>query len=110
MEALKNAIGMGGDEQKQANQQSQGGLGSIGDKLNTAAVGGSLGRNTAGIDLRDLSCRVTLKSHVIAVPDATTDHGLGQSQKTNDAAVDQADNEQISEFLRSQCKSNTGKT
>lgn len=109
METLKNAMGMGGDEQKQANQQSEGGLGGIGDKLNAAGVGGPPGGNTAGMDLQDLSCRATLKSHVIAVPDAITDHGLGQSQKTIDAAVDQADDEQISELLRSQCRSNAGK-
>ncbi|KAI4127605.1 MAG: hypothetical protein LQ347_004529 [Umbilicaria vellea] len=104
-------MGVGGDEQKQANQESEGGLGGIGDKLNAAGVGGRLGGNTAGMDLRvqDSSCRVTLKSRVIAVPDAITDHGLGQSQKTMEHAVDQADNEQISEFLRSQCKSNAGK-
>ena len=52
---------------------------------------------------------VILNLHTIAGSDAIQDHGLGQSQNTVDAAVDQADNEQISEFLRSQCKSNTGK-
>lgn len=111
MEALKNAVGMGGDgdEQKRAKQPSQGGLGGIGDKLNTAAGGGTPAGKNEGMDLRDAFGRTMLKCHTIAVSGTTQDHGLGQSQNPAHAAVDQADNEQISEFLRSQCRSNTGK-
>lgn len=115
MDALKNAVGMGGDDsanqqsanQQSANQQSQGGLGGIGDKVKAAAA--SLGGKNEGMNLYDAFYQVVLKCYTVTVADATHDHGLGQSQKTVDAAVDQADNEQISDFLRSQCKSNSGK-
>ena len=115
MEALKDDVGMGGDDQQSANQQSanqqsQGGLGGIGDKLKAAAASlASLGGKNEGMDLCDASYQVVLKCYTVTVSDATHDHSLGQSQKTVDAAVDQADNEQISDFLRSQCKSNSGK-
>ena len=52
MDTLKNAVGMGGDDQKGSNQQSQGGLGGIGDKLNVAAVGASLGGKNESMALR----------------------------------------------------------
>ena len=107
MDTLKKAVGMGGDDQK---SESQGGLGGIGDKLNAAAVGGSLGGKNEGMALRNVSLRVMLNYHAVAVPDAIQGHGLGQSQNQVDAAVDQADREQISEFLRSKCQSNSEKT
>ena len=51
MESLKNAVGMSGDDQNQTDQQNQGGLGGIGDKLNAAAVGDSSSGKSKGTGL-----------------------------------------------------------
>lgn len=41
--------------------------------------------------------------------DAVQQYGLGQGPQDNESAIEQAKDEQISDFIRGQYKSNTGK-
>ncbi|KAI9877499.1 MAG: hypothetical protein M1830_003760 [Pleopsidium flavum] len=108
MDALKNAVGMGGNGQQnsgnqqgsavnQSTEQKQGGgfLGGIGDKFNSAAGGGR--ESEKNEDYLDKGI------------DAIQQYGLGQGAQDNESAVEQAKDEQISDFIRGQYKSKSGK-
>jgi len=104
MDSLKNAVGLGGDSnnaneqsQGQSGEQKEGGgfLGGIGNKLNSAAGGGR--ESEKNEDYLDKGV------------DAVQQYGLGQGPQDNESAVEQAKDEQISDFIRSQYKSSTGK-
>ncbi|KZF24759.1 hypothetical protein L228DRAFT_245763 [Xylona heveae TC161] len=99
MDALKNAVGMGsnnenGEQQPQSSKQSGGFLGGLGDKINSAAGGGK--ESEKDEDLLDKGV------------DAFQQYALGQGPQDNESAVEQAKDEQISDFIRSQYKSTTG--
>ena len=122
---------MGGDdsnkkpveETTQTGEQSSGGggfLGGIGDKLNSAAGGGKESeknedyldkgkhwRDTFYASLPDDSSRA---SSLTAPPgvDMVQQYGFGAGDQSNESAVEQAKDEQISDFLRGQYKSKTG--
>ncbi|KAI9818111.1 MAG: hypothetical protein M1827_000736 [Pycnora praestabilis] len=101
MDSLKNAIGMGNDNTQNqqpttGEQKGSGGfLGGIGDKLNTAAGGGK--ESEKNEDLLDKGV------------DAVQQYGLGQGPQDNESAVEQAKDEQISDYIRDQYHSQAGK-
>ncbi|KAI9671557.1 MAG: hypothetical protein M1817_003609 [Caeruleum heppii] len=108
MDSLKNMIGGGGNnETNQGNaqqggapptEQKQGGggfLGGIGDKLNSAAGGGK--ESEKNEDYLDKGV------------DMVQERVFGQGVQDNESAVEQAKDEQISDFIRGQYKSQTGK-
>ncbi|KAF1360264.1 hypothetical protein EJ07DRAFT_116922 [Lizonia empirigonia] len=79
-------------------QQQQGGggfLGGIGDKLNSAAGGGR--ESEKNEDYLDKGV------------DFVQEKFLGQGPQDNESAVEQAKDEQISDFIRGQYKTTTGK-
>ncbi|KAL2044685.1 hypothetical protein N7G274_002459 [Stereocaulon virgatum] len=82
----------------QQNQNSGGGgggfLGGIGDKLNSAAGGGR--ESEKNEDYLDKGI------------DAIQQYGLGQGDQSNESAVEQAKDEQISDFIRGKYKDMTG--
>ncbi|OAL53230.1 hypothetical protein IQ07DRAFT_597560 [Pyrenochaeta sp. DS3sAY3a] len=83
-------------QQPSSNQQSSGGfLGGIGDKLNSAAGGGK--ESEKNEDYLDKGV------------DYVQEKFLGQGPQDNESAVEQAKDEKISDFIRSQYKSTTGK-
>ncbi|MCJ1427979.1 hypothetical protein MMC29_005886 [Sticta canariensis] len=103
MESLKNAVGLGGDkpaegaQQGQSTGQGEGGggfLGSIGNKINSAAGGGKESEKNEDY----------LDKGVDYVQQA-----LGQGDQSNETAAEQFKDEQISDMLRSQYKSVSGK-
>ncbi|CAO2648956.1 Nn.00g099050.m01.CDS01 [Neocucurbitaria sp. VM-36] len=79
-----------------ANDKSSGGgfLGGIGDKLNSAAGGGK--ESEKNEDYLDKGV------------DFVQEKFLGQGAQDNESAVEQAKDEQISDFLRGQYKTTTG--
>ncbi|EHY52549.1 hypothetical protein HRR83_006959 [Exophiala dermatitidis] len=107
MDQLKGALNSftGGDqeqkqqvpgEQTQQGSSSGGGfLGGLGDKLNSAAGGGK--ESEKNEDYLDKGV------------DFVQEKFLGQGPQDNESAVEQAKDEQISDFIRSQYKSATGK-
>ncbi|ROW07026.1 hypothetical protein VPNG_06627 [Cytospora leucostoma] len=93
MDFVKNLTG-GGNEQQQG-QQTQKSGGGFTDKLNSLAGGGAQGeKNEDGLDKG---------------VDWVQEHVLGQGDQSNESAVEQAKDEQISDFVRRQYKSTTGK-
>ncbi|PSK55335.1 hypothetical protein B9Z65_2724 [Elsinoe australis] len=103
MDFVKNLAGGSNNEQGQQQQQSssgeqkQGGggfLGGIGDKINTAAGGGR--ESEKNEDYLDKGV------------DFVQEKFLGQGPQDNESAVEQAKDEQISDFIRGQYKSTTG--
>ncbi|KAL9128980.1 MAG: hypothetical protein Q9217_002455 [Psora testacea] len=105
MDFVKKAMGGGdnnntqqGQKTEQGNQQSSGGgggfLGGIGNKLNSAAGGGQEGEKNE--DMLDKGV------------DAVQQYVFKQGDQSNESAVEQAKDEQISDFIRSQYKSTTG--
>ncbi|KAF2133937.1 hypothetical protein P153DRAFT_372462 [Dothidotthia symphoricarpi CBS 119687] len=76
-------------------QQSGGFLGGIGDKLNSAAGGGR--ESEKNEDYLDKGV------------DFVQEKFMGQGPQDNESAVEQAKDEQISDFIRGQYKSTTGK-
>ncbi|KAL2438752.1 hypothetical protein ABEF95_013648 [Exophiala dermatitidis] len=110
MDQLKGALNSftgGNQEQKQQvpgeqGQQGQQGsssggsfLGGLGDKLNSAAGGGK--ESEKNEDYLDKGV------------DFVQEKFLGQGPQDNESAVEQAKDEQISDFIRNQYKSTTGK-
>ncbi|KAF1943616.1 hypothetical protein EJ02DRAFT_453093 [Clathrospora elynae] len=76
-------------------QKSSGGfLGGIGDKLNSAAGGGK--ESEKNEDYLDKGV------------DLFQEHVMGAGSQNNESAVEQAKDEQISDFIRKQYKSTTG--
>ncbi|MCJ1253055.1 hypothetical protein MMC24_000862 [Lignoscripta atroalba] len=108
MDSIKNAMGMGGNNNAQnqstqkipqggSEQSSSGGggfLGGIGDKFNSAAGGGK--ESEKNEDYLDKGI------------DMVQQYGLGGGAQNNESAVEQAKDEQISDFIRGQYKSNVG--
>ncbi|KAL8825830.1 MAG: hypothetical protein Q9191_004177 [Dirinaria sp. TL-2023a] len=100
MDSLKNAVGLGENNSNQAPSEKQesgsggGFLGGIGDKLNSAAGGGK--ESEKNEDLLDKGV------------DMVQQYGMGQGDQSNESAVEQAKDEQISDFIRKQYKSTTG--
>ncbi|KAI9704129.1 MAG: hypothetical protein M1836_006990 [Candelina mexicana] len=103
MDSLKGMMGGGNKEQTgstqhpaSGEQKSSGGfLGGIGNKLNAAAGGGP--ESEKNEDYLDKGV------------DYVQEHIMGQGPQNNESAVEQAKDEQISDFIRGQYKSTTGK-
>ncbi|KAI4166520.1 MAG: hypothetical protein LQ343_007985 [Gyalolechia ehrenbergii] len=101
MDALKNAVGMGGGENKPEGQAGQQGSeqgssgGGLMDKFNSMAGGGKESEKKEdyldkGIDL-------------------VQEKVFGQGPQDNESAIEQAKDEQMSDFIRGKYKSSTGK-
>ena len=113
MDALKNMAGMGNNSSNETpnnsenpvsnTEQSSGGgggggggfLSGIGDKINSAAGGGK--ESEKNEDYLDKGI------------DAIQQYGMGQGKQDNESAIEQAKDEQISDFIRGQYKSASGK-
>ncbi|KNG49099.1 hypothetical protein DDE82_003740 [Stemphylium lycopersici] len=83
-----------GSGQQQSSSGSGGFLGGIGDKLNSAAGGGK--ESEKNEDYLDKGV------------DFVQEKFMGQGPQDNESAVEQAKDEQISDFIRGQYKSATG--
>lgn len=100
MDALKNIIG-GSSSQSQSNTQntqsteSSGLAGGLLNKVNNMAGGGEQGEKNE--DMLDKGI------------DLIQQHVLKQGDQSNESAVEQATDEQISDFIRGQYKNATGK-
>ncbi|KAL1858423.1 hypothetical protein Plec18167_006943 [Paecilomyces lecythidis] len=101
MDALKNiAGGLGGGEnqnQQGSSDSKQGGgdlLSNLGNKINSAAGGGK--ESEKNEDYLDKGV------------DLVQEKVLHQGPQDNESAIEQAKDEQISDFIRSQYKSKTG--
>jgi hypothetical protein len=121
MDFVKNLTGGGnnnnaGEGQQQASgseQKSEGGfLGGIGDKLNNAAGGGAQGeKNEDGLDKGESIAQVAPHCkhwHLSTGVDFVQEKFLGQGAQNDENAVEQAKDEQISDFIRGQYKTTTG--
>ncbi|KAL8647645.1 MAG: hypothetical protein Q9210_005429 [Variospora velana] len=89
MDALKNAVGMGGGENKPAEGQATGQSSSGGgfmDKLNSAAGGGK--ESEAKEDYLDKGI------------DMVQEKFMGGGPQDNESAIEQAKDEQMSDFIR----------
>ncbi|KAI9724530.1 MAG: hypothetical protein M1812_000598 [Candelaria pacifica] len=103
MDSLKGMMGGGNKEQTgnvqqpaSGEQKSSGGfLSGIGNKMNAAAGGGP--ESEKNEDYLDKGV------------DYVQEHFMGQGPQNNESAVEQAKDEQISDFIRGQYKSTTGK-
>ncbi|KAK5064228.1 hypothetical protein LTR84_000061 [Exophiala bonariae] len=106
MDQLKGALGsFGGGNNQNQGQQQQGGqqsssggggfLDGIGNKLNAAAGGGP--ESEKNEDYLDKGV------------DFVQEKFLGQGPQNNESAAEQAKDEQISDFIRGQYKTQTGK-
>ncbi|KAL9582588.1 MAG: hypothetical protein Q9212_003208 [Teloschistes hypoglaucus] len=97
MDSLKNAMGMGGGEKKpegQAPEQGSSGGGFM-DKVNSMAGGGK--ESEKNEDYLDKGI------------DMVQEKILGQGPQDNESAIEQAKDEQMSDFIRGQYKSASGK-
>ncbi|KIX00410.1 uncharacterized protein Z518_10549 [Rhinocladiella mackenziei CBS 650.93] len=100
MDQLKGALGSfaGSNENKEGGHQGSSGggnfLGGLGDKLNSAAGGGKEGEKNE--DMLDKGV------------DYVQEKFLKQGPQDNESAIEQAKDEQISDFIRDQYKSATG--
>lgn len=127
MDFVKNAMS-GGNQRENNNQQGQsaqsseqnsaggGFLGGISDKLNSAAGGGKESeKNEDYLDKGQQHLIFLLKPLQLLTAtfgvgvDAVQQYGLGQGPQDNESAVEQAKDEQISDFIRGKYKSTTGK-
>jgi hypothetical protein len=121
MDFVKNLTGGGNNnagegQQQQASgseQKSEGGfLGGIGDKLNNAAGGGAQGeKNEDGLDKGESIAQTAPRYkcwHLSAGVDYVQEKFLGQGPQNDENAVEQAKDEQISDFIRGQYKTTTG--
>ncbi|KAI9749004.1 MAG: peptide-N4-(N-acetyl-beta- glucosaminyl)asparagine amidase, partial [Chaenotheca gracillima] len=78
-------------------EQKQGGggfLGGIGDKINSAAGGGKESEKN--------------EDYVDKGVDYVQENVMGQGKQDNESAIEQAKDEQISDFIRGKYKSQTG--
>ncbi|KAL9612819.1 MAG: hypothetical protein Q9167_002602 [Letrouitia subvulpina] len=90
MDSLKNAVGLGGGENKeQSSEQSSSGGGFM-DKVNSMAGGGK--ESEAKEDYLDKGI------------DAFQEKVLGQGPQNNESAIEQAKDEQMSDFIRSKVR------
>ena len=107
MDFVKNAMGGGNNNNNEnagQNQQSSGSeqqksdggfLGGIGNKLNNAAGGGAEGEKK--------------EDYLDKGVDYVQENFLGQGKQDNESAIEQAKDEQISDFIRGQYKGVSGK-
>ncbi|KAI4217691.1 MAG: hypothetical protein LQ351_000287 [Letrouitia transgressa] len=93
MDSLKNAVGLGGENKEQSSEQSSSGGGFM-DKVNSLAGGGK--ESEAKEDYLDKGI------------DVIQEKVLGQGPQDNESAIEQAKDEQMSDFIRSKYKSATG--
>jgi hypothetical protein len=128
MDFVKNAMGGGNNNNNNENagqnqqssgseqQKSDGGfLGGIGNKLNNAAGGGAEGEKKEDYLDKGTQCPSWLPRLTIADPsllagvDYVQENFLGQGKQDNESAIEQAKDEQISDFIRGQYKGVSGK-
>lgn len=96
-ETISSFTGGGSNNQQQSGEQKQQGggvLGGLGDKLNSAAGGGK--ESEKNEDMLDKGI------------DFVQEKFLGQGPQDNESAIEQAKDEQISDFIRDKYKSTTG--
>ncbi|KAK2614903.1 hypothetical protein N8I77_001693 [Diaporthe amygdali] len=95
MDFVKNLAGGNKDGQQQEQQGEQKSEGGFMSKLNNMAGGGAAGeKKEDGLDKG---------------VDWVQENVLGQGKQDNESAVEQAKDEQISDFIRGQYKNTTGK-
>ncbi|KAJ0104074.1 hypothetical protein J7T55_007000 [Diaporthe amygdali] len=95
MDFVKNLAGGNKDGQQQEQQGEQKSEGGFMSKLNNMAGGGASGeKKEDGLDKG---------------VDWVQENVLGQGKQDNESAVEQAKDEQISDFIRGQYKNTTGK-
>lgn len=98
MDTIKNAIGLGDNQnnEESSSKKEEGNFFTrIGDKINAMAGGGPESEKKE--DLLDKSI------------DFVQEHILKQGPQDNESAIEQAKDEAISDFIRAQYKSYTGK-
>ncbi|KAL8640030.1 MAG: hypothetical protein Q9228_003004 [Teloschistes exilis] len=114
MDSLKNAMGMGAGENKpegQAPEQGSSGGGFM-DKFNSMAGGGKESEKKEDyLDKGNVDVCSTLFINADSVPgiDMVQEKILGQGPQDNESAIEQAKDEQMSDFIRGQYKSASGK-
>jgi hypothetical protein len=118
-ETISSFTGGGGnnaDQQQGGEQKQQGGggfLGGLGDKINSAAGGGKESEKNEDmldkgkVGSRRPACGVTDRGCYAGI-DYVQENVLGQGAQNNESAIEQAKDEQISDYIRSQYKSTTG--
>ena len=114
-ETISSFTGGGSNNQQQSGEQKQQGggvLGGLGDKLNSAAGGGKESeKNEDMLDKGGLTlqqpCHVADEGASIGI-DFVQEKFLGQGPQDNESAIEQAKDEQISDFIRDKYKSTTG--
>ncbi|KAI4189787.1 MAG: hypothetical protein L6R41_001212 [Letrouitia leprolyta] len=96
MDSLKNAVGMGGSENKPEGQASEQGSsgGGLMDKFNSMAGGGKESEKKE--DYLDKGI------------DMVQEKFMGAGPQDNESAIEQAKDEQMSDFIRGKYKSTTG--
>ncbi|KAL9079632.1 MAG: hypothetical protein Q9157_001517 [Trypethelium eluteriae] len=110
MDFVKNLGGSGENKEQSSSsgEQKQGGggfLGGIGDKINSAAGGGKESeKNEDFLDKGKLFDPLLFPDRV----DMVQEKVLGQGPQDNESAIEQAKDEQISDYIRGQYKSTTG--
>lgn len=95
----------------QSNENSGGFMGGIGDKLNSVAGGGKESeKNEDYLDKGEKCYKLYLWNKKLTSPgvDFVQEKFLGQGPQDNESAVEQAKDEQISDFVRKQYKGVTG--
>ena len=122
--AVNSSSGSNSQEQNTEQKSNEGGggfLGGIGNKLNTAAGGGKESEKKEDLldkgpsSLHQLDDSNIFKGRMKLVltyrhtgVDAVQQYGLGQGDQSNESAVEQAKDEQISDFIRKKYKEGTG--
>ncbi|KAL8836734.1 MAG: hypothetical protein Q9170_002798 [Blastenia crenularia] len=114
MDSLKNAMGMGegGNKQEgQTGEQASSG-GGLMDKFNSMAGGGKESeKNEDYLDKGLLHLQLKLMLLLLkSFPgiDMVQEKVLGQGPQDNESAIEQAKDEQMSDFIRGKYKSSTG--
>ncbi|KAI6715367.1 hypothetical protein PZA11_004982 [Diplocarpon coronariae] len=100
------------EQSSSSNQEGGGFLSGLGNKLNSAAGGGKESeKNEDYLDKGEQAEDSLERNADKAVPgvDFVQEKFLGQGAQDNESAVEQAKDEQISDFIRAQYKSTTGK-
>jgi hypothetical protein len=100
-----------GQQEHRSNQQGGGGfLGGLSDKLNSTAGGGK--ESEKNEDMLDKGCISAVHSYSLVDNysgiDFVQEKFLGQGPQDNESAVEQAKDEQISDFIRGKYKDTTG--
>ncbi len=102
-----------GNEQTEQKQGGGGFLGSIGDKFNSAAGGGRESEKNEDYLDKGMSHNVRRSQPLLINRDSGVDfvqeRFMGGGPQNNESAIEQAKDEQISDFIRGQYKSTMGK-